>query len=264
MLSGLRVLLAEDNPINQLVASQMLESLGASVVLAEDGAEALEIAGREVFDVMLVDIEMPRVNGIEVLRTIRGYSGRIAETPMIALTAYVMREHRAAIDAAGADGVIAKPILSIEQFGADIRRYMGKRSGAARTDDDRAGPAVEAAEAVIDQKIFDALAEAIGPAAMAELMGKISPDIQSARDRLVRARAPCKLGGLGDLAEIRAVTHILISVAGAIGAVRVQELAKQINAAGHHDDAIAIERDMQELLGEIDRVLDHVSTLIAQ
>ena len=106
-LSGLRVLLAEDNPTNQLVAAQMLESLGASVLLAEDGAEALEIVAREPFDVMLVDIEMPRVSGIEVLRTVRGLSGPIAEVPMIALTAYVMREHRAAIDAAGADDSLA-------------------------------------------------------------------------------------------------------------------------------------------------------------
>jgi two-component system aerobic respiration control sensor histidine kinase ArcB len=256
MLSGLRVLLAEDNPINQLVAAQMLESLGASVVLAEDGAEALEIVGRETFDVMLIDIEMPRVNGIEVLRTVRGYSGSIAAMPMIALTAYVMREHRAAIDAAGADGVIAKPILSIEKFGADIRRYMLRRGGAASAVRDHPEAANETPQSVIDRTIYDALAEAIGPASMAELLEKVKPDIQSARDRLVRARDPLDLG------EIRSVTHILISVAGAIGAVRVQELAKRINAAGHRDDAIAVEHDLQGLLGEIDRLFDYVLTLI--
>lgn len=255
ILSGLRVLLAEDNPINQLVASQMLESLGAKVVLAEDGAEALEILERETFDVLLVDIEMPRVSGIEVLRTIRGSSGAIAKTPMIALTAYVMREHRAAIDAAGADGVIAKPILSIEQFGADIRRYMRKRGGAAIPVDQGAGAASVTAQAVIDENIYDALADAIGPVSMAELLGKVSPDIQSARDRLVQARVPL------DLVEIRSVTHILISVAGAIGAVRVQALAKQINAAGHQEDGAAVEQDMGALLGEIDRLLDHVRSL---
>lgn len=256
MLSGLRVLLAEDNPINQLVAAQMLESLGALVVVAEDGAEALEIVGRETFDVMLVDIEMPRVSGIEVLRTVRGYSGPVAETPMIALTAYVMREHRAAIDAAGADGVIAKPILSIEQFGADIQRYMRRRGGATSPVDDIAGSVSEASQSVIDHNIYDALAEAIGPASMTELLGKVEPDIQSARDRLVQARDPLDLG------EIRSVTHILISVAGAIGAVAVQAMAKQINAAGHQNDAGAVELDMQGLLDEIDRLLDHVLTLI--
>ena len=255
-LSGLRVLLAEDNPTNQLVATQMLESLGASVVLAEDGAEALEIVGREPFDVLLIDIEMPRVNGIEMIRTVRGYSGLTADVPMIALTAYVMREHRAAIDAAGADGVIAKPILSIEQFGADILRYMRKRSIPAIEEGNGAGPANEVAAPVIDRNIYDTLAETIGPAAMVGLLGKVNPDIQGARDRLVQALDPIDLG------EIRSVTHILISVAGAIGAVRLQELAKQMNAAGHRDDAAVIQRDMQGLLDQIDRALEFVKSQI--
>jgi CheY-like chemotaxis protein len=251
-LSGLRVLLAEDNPTNQLVAAQMLESLGASVILAEDGAEALEIVARERFDVMLVDIEMPRVSGIEVIETVRGSSGPIAEVPMIALTAYVMREHRAAIDAAGADGVIAKPILSIEQFGADIRRFMRRRSDAAGAENGHAGPAIDITPPVIDRNIHDTLAEAIGPAAMTELLGKVNSDTQAARARLVQALDPVDLG------EIRSVTHILISVAGAVGALPVQERAKQMNAAGHRDDAAAVERDMQGLLGEIDRMLEYV------
>ena len=255
-LTGLRVLLAEDNPTNQLVAAQMLESLGATVILAADGAEALEIVAREPFDVMLVDIEMPRVSGIEVIRTVRGSSGPIAEVPMIALTAYVMREHRAAIDAAGADGVIAKPILSIEQFGADIRRFMRRRSDAAGAEGGGAGSVNGSAQPVIDRNIYDTLAEAIGPAAMTELLGKVNSDIQAARDRLVQAVDPVDLG------EVRSVTHILISVAGAVGALPVQEGARQMNAAGHRDDASEIERDMQRLLGEIDRMLEHVQRRI--
>jgi CheY-like chemotaxis protein len=255
-LSGLRILLAEDNPTNQLVATQMLESLGASVVLAVDGAEALEITGRESFDVMLIDIEMPRVNGIEMIRTVRGYSGPAAEVPMIALTAYVMREHRAAIDAAGADGVIAKPILSIEQLGADILRYMRKRSIPAIVESEGAGSANDVTGPVIDRNIYDTLAEAIGPEAMAGLLGKVNPDIQGARDRLVRALDPIDLG------EIRSVTHILISVAGAIGAVPVQERAKQMNVAGHRDDVAVIQREMQGLLGQIDRTLEFVQNQI--
>ena len=255
-LSGLRVLLAEDNPTNQRVAAQMLESLGVTVILAADGAEALEIVAREPFDVMLVDIEMPRVSGIEVLRTVRGYSGPIAEVPMIALTAYVMREHRAAIDAAGADGVIAKPILSIEQFGADIRRFMRRRSDATEAENGRAGSANGCTPPVIDRNIYDTLAEAIGPVAMTELLGKVNSDIQAARDRLVQAVDPVDLG------EVRSVTHILISVAGAVGALPVQEGARKMNAAGHRDDASEIERDMQRLLGEIDRMLEHVQRRI--
>ncbi len=251
-LSGLRVLLAEDNPTNQLVATQMLESLGASVILAEDGVEALEIVEREQFDVMLVDIEMPRINGIEVLRTVRGSSGPAAEVPMIAITAYVMREHRAAIDAAGADGVIAKPILSIKQFGADIRRFMRKRATPAGPEADHTDRQGDTAAPAIDQNIYDTLTEAIGPAAMTELLGKVNIDIQAARDRLLRAIDRI------DLSEIRAVTHILISVAGAIGALPVQERARQMNVASHKEDAVAVELGIQGLLKEIDRMLEYV------
>lgn len=177
---------------------------------------------------------------------------------MIALTAYVMREHRAAIDAAGADGVIAKPILSIEQFGADILRYMRKRPTPAITDveDECAGSANDANAPVIDRNIYDSLAEAIGPDAMVGLLGKVGPDVQGARDRLVRALDPI------DLVEIRSVTHILISVAGAIGAVPVQERAKQMNVAGHRDDVAVIQREMQGLLGQIDRTLEFVKNQI--
>jgi CheY-like chemotaxis protein len=251
-LSGLRVLLAEDNPTNQLVAAQMLESLGASVLLAADGAEALDIVAREPFDVMLVDIEMPRVSGIEVIRTVRGSSGPIADVPLIALTAYVMREHRAAIAAAGADGVIAKPILSIEQFGADIRRFMGRRSDVTVAANGDAESANGVAPSVIDRNIYDTLADAIGPAAMRELLGKVDSDMRAARARLVQALDPIDIG------KVRSVTHILISVAGAVGALPVQEGARRMNAAGHRNDAAAIERDMQGLLGEIDRMLEHL------
>lgn len=250
MLSGLRVLLAEDNPTNQLVATQMLEWLGAEVTLAVDGAQALDIVRGAAFDVLLVDIEMPRVNGIEVIRTLRAEQGPLSRVPMIALTAYVMREHRAAIDAAGADGVIAKPILSIEQFGSDVRRFMRRRPGGEPA---RAGGSSDAARTVIDQDVFDGLADAIGPEAMSELLEKVATDVQSARGRLERA-----LGG-PDLAEMRAATHILISVAGAVGATRVQGIARSMNAGSHSGTPTGLKEAGDRLLAEIAALLDDLS-----
>lgn len=255
-LAGLRVLLAEDNPTNQLVATQMLESLGASVSLAEDGAEALEIIGRETFDVMLVDIEMPRVSGIDVIRNLRAAEGPVAAMPMIALTAYVMREHRAAIDAAGADGVIAKPILSIEQFGAEIRRYMRRRIDAAGGAALGAGPANGATngatQPVIVDAVYETLSDTIGEAAMAELLDKVVIDTEAAQARLEQARESLSLS------EVRAVTHILISVAGAIGAHLVQVEAKRLNEAAHAGDSATVAAGLPGLLGEIDRMVGAV------
>ena len=77
-LAGMNILLAEDNPTNQMVAVQMLESLGAEVTLASDGAEALGILGQREFDVALIDIEMPRISGIDLIRRVRAEPGPAA------------------------------------------------------------------------------------------------------------------------------------------------------------------------------------------
>lgn len=257
MLDGLKVLLAEDNPTNQLVATQMLENLGASVAVANDGAEALEMIEGAEFDLLLIDIEMPRVSGIELLRRLRARSDDVAKKPMIALTAYVMREHRALIDTAGADGVIAKPILSIEQFGAEIRRHMRHRS----TDmgDPLAMPANggQAEAPVIDRSVYDTLAETIGPTAMAELLEKVLADTRSAQSRLERALNPI------DLDEIRTVSHILISVAGAIGARRVQDQAREINTASLAGDATSAGIGLPGLIAHIAQMLTAIEARAA-
>ena len=249
LLSGLHVLLAEDNPTNQLVATQMLQSMGATVEIAGDGAEAIEVVRRGKFDVMLVDIEMPRLNGIEVMRLVRGSDGPLADMPMIALTAYVMHEHVVAIDKAGADGLIAKPILSIARFGEDILRFMRRRAALGE-----ANQSGGAGRATIDLDVYDALADAIGAASMADLLGKVKADIAAAGERVETAF------GRGDLEEIRASSHILISVAGAIGAVHAQELARKLNIAAHDRNVDAIGRDAPLLLVEIRLVLDFVQS----
>lgn len=251
-LEGVRVLLAEDNPTNQLVAGQMLESLGASVRLARDGAEALEIAECETFDVMLIDIEMPRVGGIEVIRRIRGWSAPCSETPIIVLTAYVMREHRVAIEAAGADGIIAKPIASIEQFGTDVRQLMSRRADDRAVGPETGQPDPRMPERFLDRRTYDALAETIGPSAMAELLDKVEADVTSARHRISKALES------GAAEEIREATHILVSVAGAIGATNVQERAKLANAAAQTGANGATEGELGSLLDEIDRMLAFV------
>jgi len=258
VLSGLHVLLAEDNPTNQLVATQMLENLGATVEVAADGVEALELVEAGRFDLLLVDIEMPRMNGIELIRRLRGSSGPISGLPMIALTAYVMREHIAAIDEAGADGVIAKPILSIERFGTEIAQHVARRRALdcgrpAGAPPGEGKPRVaDGTAADIDRATYDGLAEIVGPAGMTDLLGKVEADLRAAATRLERA------AGGPDIDEARSVSHILISVAGVIGAIRAQDLARDINRAAHAGDADAIRRAVPVLLAETGRVIDFV------
>jgi signal transduction histidine kinase/DNA-binding response OmpR family regulator len=107
---SLNVLLAEDNVINQKVATRMLERLGHIVTLAENGREALEAVRKHPFDLVLMDIQMPEMDGLEATREIRAWESGRARTPIIALTAHAMDSHRGECEAAGMDSFITKPI----------------------------------------------------------------------------------------------------------------------------------------------------------
>ncbi len=110
LLAGLKVLVVEDNPTNQLVARRILEQLGASVQVADDGAAGVAAAGDGAFDLILMDVQMPGMDGLEAARRIRALPGPASRAPIIALTANVMAHQRASYRAAGMDGVAAKPI----------------------------------------------------------------------------------------------------------------------------------------------------------
>ncbi|MGB0505746.1 MAG: response regulator [Pikeienuella sp.] len=253
-LKGMTVLLAEDNVTNQLVATQMLENLGASVDVAADGAIALNLLAERSYDLLLVDIEMPRVSGLDVIRAVRASGGALAEAPVIALTAYAMQEHREKIAQAGADGLIPKPIISIEQFGSDILTYM----------DDGASKRVSAVparstnmNATIEESIFDSLANTLGPDAMENLLGKVEIDLRSVRDQITEAMSS------GDTELMRSGTHVLISVSGAIGGVRLQGQAEKLNGLAHQGDYIEMKELAEETLKELDGVIGFVENKIS-
>lgn len=103
-----RILLVEDNPVNQLVAKGMLAKLGCQVQVAAQGAEALELLEQETFDLVLMDCNMPVMDGYEASRRIR-QSGRWPELPIVALTANAMPEERERCRAAGMNDYLAKP-----------------------------------------------------------------------------------------------------------------------------------------------------------
>ena len=108
---NLRVLVAEDNPINQMSAVKLLEARGCSVRLAKDGCEAVAILEQQEFDVTLMDLQMPIQGGLETAALIRTKEAGIAKhLPIIALTAHVMNGDRERCLAGGMDGYVAKPI----------------------------------------------------------------------------------------------------------------------------------------------------------
>ena len=109
-LPALNVLMAEDNLINQKVISSMLSKNGHAVTIANNGVEAVEYAAKEAFDLILMDIQMPEMDGMEASREIRRTSGPNARKPIVAFTADAVKEHRDDFLKSGIDAVVIKPV----------------------------------------------------------------------------------------------------------------------------------------------------------
>ena len=107
----LRVLLAEDNAVNQTIATRVLEKQGHLVTVASDGRQAVALLDRACFDVVLMDVQMPEMDGFEATGVIRaGERGTSRHMPIIAMTAHAMHGDRDRCIAAGMDDYIAKPL----------------------------------------------------------------------------------------------------------------------------------------------------------
>jgi len=227
-LTGFSVLVAEDNQTNQLLVRQMLETLGAEARLAADGVAALELLEQYSFDLALLDIEMPRLSGLDLIRTLREREaqGHGTALPVLAITAFVLNANRAGIYDAGADGILAKPIMSLESFGEAISAVLKKHGPAVTTPDRASGE-----QPPLDILHLDRLLALAGSENGQELLTRLSQDFRTVQDGI--------LTGLTgpDFPLLRARTHVLISLAGAVGAERLQSLAESLNTAAHNRDA---------------------------
>ncbi len=123
-LNGMRILIVEDNATNRLIASRMLESLGASVQTANEGAAGVEIASREPFDLILMDVQMPVMDGVAATRAIRRLPGPAGAVPIVAMTANVFSHQQQSYVEAGMTGAVSKP-LSPARLLAEINRIAG-------------------------------------------------------------------------------------------------------------------------------------------
>ena len=118
-LAGMRVLLAEDNPTIQLVAARLLRRWSARVTVVDDGAQCLDALGRDGFDAVLMDLQMPVLDGFDATAQIRAHDDdAIRGVRVIALTADASPDARARALSAGADAVVTKPYRPEELFTA--------------------------------------------------------------------------------------------------------------------------------------------------
>ncbi len=259
-LSGLRALVAEDNPTNQLLFTQMLDHLGASWKLAPDGAEALRLLSGGGFDFALVDIDMPELTGTEVIARTRALKGETRLIPILAVTAFVLQEHREGIYAAGADGILAKPVGSLAAFGQAIATLMLRTRGTApeqmEPEPERHGHGHGADGEAVDYcpERLEKLLAISGNDGGHEFLTRLHADLCRCRISLASASV------VGNADEIRAQTHVIISLSGAVGALPLQDLANLANAAAHRSEA---PESQARTLAEIDKRLGSLIAAIA-
>ncbi|MEW6219022.1 MAG: response regulator [Thermodesulfobacteriota bacterium] len=221
-IRGARVLVVEDNEINQQVAQELLEQAGVAVDLVDNGRQAVAAVAARRYDLVLMDIQMPEMDGLTAARIIRASDSPHRDVPIVAMTAHAMAGDREKSLAAGMNGHIIKPIDPDELFRALLAWIRPPVQPAAPVAGDETGLDV-AAPAVLDRKV--GLRRVAGNEALyGEILGKFHRDY---RDAISRLRAA--LDG-GEREEARRIVHTVKGLAGTIGATALQQAAADLDA----------------------------------
>jgi signal transduction histidine kinase/DNA-binding response OmpR family regulator len=220
--SGERILLAEDNEINQSVAEGMLRSLGYEVDIVSNGMEAVSRCMQHKYDLILMDYHMPQLGGIDATRQIRdsGEQAPNQRTPIVALTADVQRHVENQFRHAGANDMLLKP-FKLEQLSRVVSQWL-------KDNNERAPAAVP----VIDETVLEDIRQMSGEQANS-LIGNIV--------ELYLQKSPALIDDIhhgvrqGDAEQLFRAAHALKSSSANIGAVRVSEVARQLEKLGREN-----------------------------
>ncbi len=263
-----RVLLAEDNPVNRDVALGMLGVLGCRADVAADGGEVLDAIQRGPYDLILMDCQMPRMDGFAATEAIRGLEraagGR--RTPIVALTASAMEEDRERCFSAGMDDFLPKP-LRMDALRAALGRWIavapaGPEAGGAVGAGGTCPAGREEYDGPIDLKAIEAIRalERGGGVGSAGLLGRlIELYTRSAPELLSRFRDAV---GRGDEAEARTAVHTLKSSSANMGAMKLSALCGQLESrvrSGFKGDEAERLDEIEAEYGRAERVLTVLS-----
>jgi two-component system, sensor histidine kinase and response regulator len=223
-----RVLLAEDNLVNQRVAVKMLERLGYAVDVVADGKEAVAAAGRRTsYAVILMDVQMPEMDGHEAAAQIRKREeGSGAHTPIIAMTAYAMEGDRQRALEAGMDDYLSKPV-NLESLGETLERWVRQTDAAEASGQDTVltGPA---GRGPIDPGTLQALKELQREGKQNTLEELVETFLEDAEVRLEKLKGAVEKEGERPLRE---EAHILKGSCANMGALRMSSLCVELERA---------------------------------
>jgi CheY-like chemotaxis protein len=240
-----RLLLAEDNVINQKVAVAMLSSVGYQVDTVLNGAEAVDAAAARPYDAILMDCQMPEMNGYEATAAIRKQEGPDQHVPIIAMTAGARRQDRERCLAEGMDSYLAKPV-SKDALLALVARSMTLAPVRTRKPDPP--PTIEPA---LDAQVTEQL-EQLGEAAGEDLMGQLTIlFLTDSEIHLAELRA-----GVAehDGSAIYRAAHTLTGASANIGAIVLSRLCSTLARNGTADDLTASETLVEAVAAELQRV----------
>jgi CheY-like chemotaxis protein/HPt (histidine-containing phosphotransfer) domain-containing protein len=242
----LRVLLAEDNLVNQKLAVRLLEKAGHTVAVTNNGVEALDAIQRHAFDVVLMDVQMPVMGGFEATALLRQRErGTGRHLPVVATTAHAMKGDREQCMAAGMDAYIAKPIQTHELFAVLAELFPVEEKEAAA--ESPLEPAVEGDRSVWDAEV--ALANAAG-----------DPDLRRELAELFLDESPRLVVQLAEAAAVRdganatRLAHALKGSAATVGAFAFRDAAERLEQAGTAAEWAAIDAGLPKLQMELHRL----------
>ncbi|HET9211941.1 MAG TPA: ATP-binding protein [Thermoanaerobaculia bacterium] len=244
----LRILLAEDNSINQRVGLLLLERMGYAADVAGNGIEVLEALRRQPYDLILMDVQMPGMDGLEAARRIRAEFPVERQPRIVALTANVLREQREACLAAGMDDFVQKPVVFAE-LRAALSRCGGLEPAAAEP---AAAPPPDAGSSPLDAERLASLRQLGESAGKPLVQGLIETYLAETPRRVARMREAV---GRTDAADLIFVAHGLKGISAQLGVVRVAELCDEIERMGGDAGLDGAAGLLAELEREVERAL---------
>jgi CheY-like chemotaxis protein/HPt (histidine-containing phosphotransfer) domain-containing protein len=247
----LRVLVAEDSPVNQALATRLLAKLGHEAVVVGDGREALEALDRDCFDLVLMDVQMPELDGLEATALLRRRESETgAHVPVVAMTAHAMRGDRERCLAAGCDGYVSKP-MRLRDLADAIRDVL------PGPDPERVAPEAPPAEPAVGPEhagaVFDrdaALAESDGDVELLHELARIFLEDSPHMIGAVRAAVAA-----GDPEQLWRAAHKLKGSVANFAAPRVVETALRLEECGRGERLAAA----VELVDELEILLADLS-----
>ena len=242
-ISPLTILLAEDNLINQMFATEILEQDGHRVIAVANGAEALATLASQVVDVVLMDIQMPEMDGLEATRRIRAgeIPGVPVDLPIIAMTAHALKGDRERFLESGMDEYLSKPVGS-EEIQAALHRVLSTKKNATKEYAGMAGSRVLNEEWLLEK--------ARGNREFLKKLFTVFVDQQPQKIEEMRQAL-----ANGDLNEVTFMAHTLKGGAATMGAEVLKDRAYEVEKASKAGDADQAEREIEALAGELEETM---------